>query len=381
MNARRRWWWWALIVASTVTTAVLATPSLRLGPELVSSTIYPAQEINLAFDHARHLDGLGLDCASCHTLAGVSRSPRDNLLPLEETCVPCHGESTRIRGRGSDEAEPRCLHCHPGAEDQVVSTRIPPARLYFSHEAHEEEECVRCHSRVPVRALATADDLPEMELCLGCHVERQASRRCETCHFARPDGRLRTTFGEQRLRPAPWMFGTEHGPGWSTDHGSVATARSAFCDACHQQHECLACHDGQIRPRDVHPGDWLASHSIEARSGELRCQGCHRRQSFCRTCHLRAGVSWRSPVARLGGTAAVVHDSPDWITTPGPRHGREARRNIGTCVSCHAGEDCVTCHATINPHGPGFERRCSALVRAGSRACVACHGSASGLCE
>jgi hypothetical protein len=183
------------------------------------------------------------------------------------------------------------------------------------------------------------------------------------------------------MTPPGWMYGAEHEPSWNESHFEIARNQTELCAACHQQHECIACHDGNVRPRDVHPGDWISAHSIEARGGELTCDSCHRGQSFCRTCHLRAGVSWRSPVGRIEATQNAVHESANWAAAVDPEHGREARRALRTCVSCHAGNDCVTCHAFVNPHGPGFNDRCQGLVRAGSQACVACHTSTEGLCS
>ena len=141
--------------------------------------------------------------------------------------------------------------------------------------------------------------------------------------------------------------------------------------------------DGRIvrGARDVHPGDWMAAHALEARTREQRCESCHRGQSFCRTCHLRAGVAQGSPPSTAGPTAARVHEDPAWASGLEQTHGREARRAIQTCVSCHAGRDCVTCHAFVNPHPPGFESRCRSLVAARARSCTACHDSLDGLCD
>lgn len=370
----------AVLVASVLSgTLALATPVLRLGPSPVSSTLYPPQEIRVDFDHADHL-GRGLTCVSCHRLAKTSSSPTDNLLPQESSCTGCHSETTRKRGRGGSRTEARCRSCHPQADTYVKRTLIPESQIHFSHSQHNDQECDRCHSRVEVRALATVDDLPGMELCLRCHDGNNAGRRCDVCHITEPDGRLQTHFDTGEMTPPGWMYGAEHEPNWNESHSEVARSQTELCNACHQQHECIACHDGNVRPRDVHPGDWLASHSIEARAGELSCTSCHRGQSFCRTCHLRAGVSWRSPIGRVEGTRNVVHESPNWSAPVAPEHGREARRALQTCVSCHAGNDCVTCHAFVNPHAPGFSNRCQGLVRAGSQSCVACHTSTEGLC-
>jgi hypothetical protein len=382
MTARNRWLTracWAAAAALSATAAV-ATPTLRLGPAPVSSAVYPDQEILLDFDHAGHL-GRGLECAGCHVLARTSGSPADNLIPPESACGRCHSREVRAGGRGSSLAAPQCRRCHPSAERRVVRSALPPAHLTFSHARHDGEECATCHTRVAARALATSDDLPGMQLCLRCHDGRRAGDRCATCHPTQPDGRIQTSFESGLLTPPSWMHDAEHDPQWASRHEAVATARSDLCAECHQQHECLACHDGEVRPRDVHPGDWLAAHDEEARAGDLRCQSCHRAQSFCRTCHLRSGVSWRSPIGRVTSMGNVVHEDPDWAASVSPRHGREARRTLETCASCHAGNDCVRCHAFVNPHPPGFSRRCGALVRAGSAACASCHASVEGLCE
>jgi len=377
-----RKWWMTALPTLLATTAALATPTLRLGPSPVSSVIYREQEIRVRFDHAGHLEGRGLSCTDCHELARTSRSPQDNLLPREEACVSCHGNATRPNGRGPATSEERCSHCHETAEETIQRTLIPPSHLRFSHANHVEEGCERCHTRIAVRGLATRDDLPSMPSCLGCHDGRRASARCVTCHLSDPDGRLTTRLGEDLLLPPPWMHELEHGPSWETEHDRFADENIRVCRNCHRDHECLACHDGNVRPQDIHPGDWLSAHSLEARAGELSCRGCHRGQTFCRTCHSRAGFALTSPPGSRDSTAPVIHTDPQWAVTTAPRHAREARRALTTCVSCHAGRDCVACHAFVSPHPPGFAgRRCRALVSAGSRACSACHDSTDGLCN
>jgi len=275
----------------------------------------------------------------------------------------------------------RCRACHPPGQASVRPAVFPPARIRFAHADHAAAQCTTCHSRVAVRGLATSDDLPQMATCLGCHDGRRADRRCATCHLSDPDGVLRTELGDARLVPTRALPHLFHGEDWTASHALAARDRARQCAACHRDHECLACHDGSVRPRDVHPADWLAAHPLEARAGELRCQGCHRGQSFCRTCHQRAGVAQGGPAARTGTASPGVHRDPSWVGSPPSRHGREARRALETCVSCHAGRDCVACHSAVIPHPPGWTDRCHALVAAGSTACVACHDRPEGLCE
>ena len=367
--------WRGAVVAVVVamTTVALATPRVRLGPTIRHSVIYPRQRLMVTFDHASHVREQGIPCVSCHRLAPTSRSPRDNLLPQESDCVPCHGDTTRPHGRGRSPLNGGCRACHAEAGGRVTNSLVPPARLRFSHAAHREVSCERCHTRVAVRGMATTDDLPSMRLCLGCHDGEQAPRTCGTCHPTLPDGRLRRVYDGESLQPPAWMYGADHGPGWERRHATVATNHVELCWSCHRQHECIACHDGNVRPRDVHPGDWLTTHAIEARGHDQDCRACHREQSFCRTCHLRAGVSEGSPLGIRRARSSLVHESPDWTDPVSPRHAREARRNIATCASCHSGQDCTRCHATVSPHGPDWSRRCRGLRRAGSRACAACH--------
>ena len=61
-----------------------------------------------------------------------------------------------------------------------------------------------------------------------------------------------------------------------------------------------ACHDGRVRPRNIHPNDYLNMHAVEGRLATQKCTSCHREQSFCLGCHQRVGVSMSGPVEGLG---------------------------------------------------------------------------------
>jgi len=202
MNYRKEGQLAALLMVGALAAASAAwgAPRLRLAASPVSSVIYPAQEINVSFDHAVHLDQ-GMTCLQCHELAQASRGTADNLVPREGLCVSCHGESTRRGGRGPAELVDRCRACHPAAQDRVLPSSFPAALLHFSHQQHGEQDCSRCHSRVQVRVLATVDDLPSMQVCLACHAREGQSVRCESCHLSRPGGRLRTHLQGGALQP------------------------------------------------------------------------------------------------------------------------------------------------------------------------------------
>jgi len=212
------------------------------------------------------------------------------------------------------------------------------------------------------------------------HVHASADvPRCRACHEALPDGRLRTRFGERRLKPStPWL-GMSHDRDWIVRHRWVAADRGELCGSCHQERDCTQCHDGRARPRMIHPNDWLTLHPQHARRSATDCQGCHSLQTFCTECHARLGISQlAAPGTR---TAARIHPPAARWTGAQNQHGREAQRSLSTCVSCHAEQDCLRCHAAglpgsaRSPHPAGFRDQCGTRLEANPRACVACHGA------
>jgi hypothetical protein len=148
------------------------------------------------------------------------------------------------------------------------------------------------------------------------------------------------------------------------------------------------CHDGRVRPRRIHPNDWLSLHAISARQASSRCTDCHRQQSFCVSCHQRTGVAQRAPATAASSRGRFHPPTSIWTEPPrsAGHHAWEAQRNMNVCVSCHTERDCTSCHATqaagatrhqgartMNPHPPGFRTRCQAPFRRNARPCLVCH--------
>ena len=166
----------------------------------------------------------------------------------------------------------------------------------------------------------------------------------------------------------------------SSDTSGSRGAHSGLCASCHREDFCTGCHDGRVRPRAIHPGDYLSMHATEARLSPQRCTSCHNQQSFCLGCHQRTGVSMSGPPGVR--TLARFHPPKElWSGVP-PRagdHGYEAVRNLNACVSCHIERACVVCHGGrgigggFNPHGPGFAHQCASLLSRNPRACLVCH--------
>jgi hypothetical protein len=259
--------------------------------------------------------------------------------------------------------------------------------LRFDHAAHWARgiPCTRCHEHVAKEALATSADLPTMQSCLDCHsAGGSAADRasCDVCHLTE-HGRLKTSFPTGELLPPAWMRDLEHGPDFILRHRTVAGADSAACANCHTERECVDCHDGRVRPRTIHPNDWLAMHPIAARQNDPVCTSCHHEQSFCVTCHERVGIAQTSPSGTEGSRTRFHPPKAVWTDLPrtAAHHSFEAERNIAACVSCHNERDCALCHATaarggrggLSPHPPGFAANCRGAFEKNARPCLFCH--------
>jgi hypothetical protein len=329
------------------------------------------------------------------------------LLPKPAKCDGCHQTDHRDLNRvtgSADRLSSQCAYCHLGyrAGDgmRVARLVLPRPNLRFNHAVHAARNinCRQCHGEVQSLELATRDQLPRMAGCLRCHgIDSPAARgeaqgACETCHVTTSDGRLQTRFASGSLVPPRWMNNADHDADFIERHKLVAGADSDFCAKCHKESECVDCHDGRVRPRSVHPNDWLSLHAMASRQDEPNCTSCHRQQSFCLSCHQRSGVTMSGPVANFSQRGRF--HPPPAIWSQGVRtdrhHAVEAQRNLDACVSCHSERDCTSCHATsalggrgwdaasgsangIDPHPAGFRARCRGALRKNARPCLSCH--------
>ena len=366
-----------------------------------SDVIFPQQHITIRFNHAKHLGAMiGATCKTCHALAYTSRSAQDVLLPRGVVCDSCHDTDHRdlSRVKPGDDAMGQCAFCHlgyqPGDGNRVAELEMPRANLLFDHRAHVDRNigCAQCHGAVDQLELATRDQLPRMRGCFHCHEmsdsasRGQAKSACDACHLPGKSGTLiETMYASGTLYPPRWLHNAEHTPDFVLRHKWVAADDSQFCANCHTEDYCTDCHDGRVRPRNVHPNDYLNMHAIEARMATQNCQSCHRDQSFCLDCHLRVGVAESSPPdakdsGRFHPPKSIWSDPP---MKPG-HHGFEAERNLNACVSCHTERDCVVCHGALgvgggfDPHRNGFLGSCSRQFRRNPRPCFVCHEPTDG---
>jgi hypothetical protein len=388
----------------------LRPPGSYRGDGGPSTIIFPPQTLGIRFNHKRHVKDLGMTCTTCHDAARTSKKSADSLLPPATRCDGCHATNHRSSPvKSGDELIGQCGFCHvgyrPSDGQRVARLSIPSPNLRFDHALHLARgvDCARCHGEVGSLELATHDQLPRMRGCWDCHDSDQtkpgvASRECRTCHLTERGSLMKTSFAGGKLLPPAWMHASDHGPDWIERHKKVAANESKFCGNCHEERFCTSCHDGRVRPRRVHPNDFLSMHSLQARRNEPRCTSCHQEQNFCLSCHQRVGVTLTGPSETLAGRGRF--HPPPAIWSDGPRtashHAWEAQRNLNACVSCHVERDCAICHATaqvggrgavsgraspepngsMSPHPPGFAARCGRALRKNARPCLVCHDPA-----
>ena len=290
-----------------------------------SDVIFPPQQITLRFNHAKHLaKDIGTTCKTCH--AGAYKSTvgaATALVPTGEHVRrvprrPTTTTSTHVKA--GDDAMGQCAFCHVGYKagdgNVVAALELPRANLLFNHKAHVDRNigCAQCHGAVEQLELATRDQLPRMRGCFNCHQMPDSASR----------GR-----GEERVRHVPLprrRSGDAHQDDVRQRHARarragcttpstrrtsssgtrcVAADDSQFCANCHKEDFCTDCHDGRVRPRSIHPSDYLNMHPIEARMETQKCQSCHREQSFCLDCHLRVGRRRESSPPNAQGQRAL----------------------------------------------------------------------------
>jgi predicted CXXCH cytochrome family protein len=376
---------------------------------------------NLVFEHVRHqavvegTDGAPLGCAQCHTPAGGTRM--DIVRVQTPVCFSCHGHAAE-----DHYGDAPCAVCHvPFVESELPPTRLLSMPLPADHQVpgflleyhgldaqantqkcavcHTRERCTSCHvdaADVPeILALPAAPagwvlpqyaahyPVPPTHLspqwveahgsvattanCASCHTRED----CTSCHVP-PGPPVIEQFAPRAAVVAPGavtqrQMPRSHASRWfDREHAAVAASQPGSCQACHSQRFCTDCHEQPVNPT-YHPRNFAQQHSSQAYGRRMECSTCHEVRTFCRACHIQAGMEAE------GRLNVGFHDAePLWLL----RHARAARLGLESCTSCHTQRDCMQCHTElgafqISPHGPNFNAR-----RAQQRnpvICFACH--------
>ena len=138
----------------------------------------PAPEQPIAYSHKTHV-ALGLQCSACHATAETDDRAT---LPATSTCMQCHAtakvESTEIQK----------LAGYHTRKEEVPWRRVYrlPDYVYFSHQVHAPADksftCDACHGAVRDMTVMQKVKDTSMAACTECHTQRNAPKRCDSCH-------------------------------------------------------------------------------------------------------------------------------------------------------------------------------------------------------
>jgi hypothetical protein len=137
----------------------------------------PVQPI--AFTHQAHLAN-NLTCEVCHS--AVAQGPQAGI-PSARFCMACH------QVIAADRPEVQKLAEYVARGEDVPWQRVydysPSAHVRFNHAPHIRAEvaCANCHGDMTQQTVAVKAVNMNMRYCLDCHVERNASVDCQTCHY------------------------------------------------------------------------------------------------------------------------------------------------------------------------------------------------------
>lgn len=161
------------LVLLVVVAAVLVVVPVAAG----RSTSVPQP---VAFNHRKHTEDLGLDCAFCHAYV---RSGAHAGLPDAQTCVMCHSAP---QGTSPEAARVTEL-LQQGDSLRFNKLFTLPAHVFYTHRRHValgELACENCHGTIATTERPPPQPLVEvtMDFCVNCHRERDQTVECNACH-------------------------------------------------------------------------------------------------------------------------------------------------------------------------------------------------------
>lgn len=143
----------------------------------------PAQPI--LFRHDIHSGQLKMQCQYCHYSVNVSTEPG---IPSMQTCMGCH---TMVKGTtDAHRAEIKKLTDAWTAKKPIEWIRIHEVARHvrFPHSRHIKalgaQACATCHGNVArMPQVFKVNNVNNMGWCVSCHLERNVTRDCTSCHY------------------------------------------------------------------------------------------------------------------------------------------------------------------------------------------------------
>lgn len=142
------------LIASAAPFFIGLAVSLAVGWFLFPKVLYSKSEQPIRFSHKVHMEGAGMECKQCHFF---NADGSYNGIPTTKACAECHADVI-----GSDPDEKKFVESYVKPEKEVkwLTYQYQPDNVFFSHAAHNFENCTKCHP-----------DLykTEGDLCGACH--------------------------------------------------------------------------------------------------------------------------------------------------------------------------------------------------------------------
>ena len=159
----------------------LTAPTLAAG----DTAALPGPRQPVFFRHDIHAGQYKIQCQYCHFAVEASSEPG---IPTMQTCMGCH---LVISGSDSgSRAEIAKVRQANGAGEPIEWQRIHALarHAHFPHMRHIKalgpNACMTCHGDVArMPQIYKVNNITNMGWCVTCHLERDVSRDCSTCHY------------------------------------------------------------------------------------------------------------------------------------------------------------------------------------------------------
>lgn len=124
----------------------------------------------IAYDHALHVDQLGIDCRYCHSSVDKSASAG---VPTANTCWNCHQHIQKDNPKLAPlrRAVDKNYEGYDGKPIEWVRITKSPDYVYFDHSAHVNRgvSCFSCHGEINKMEKVYHAKSMSMAFCLDCH--------------------------------------------------------------------------------------------------------------------------------------------------------------------------------------------------------------------
>lgn len=310
-----------------------------------------------------------IQCKECHiqdSVGGYAKAKMNGLVQVYEKVNDSYPAPIHM---ATNIPNSNCEKCHNMKTRNVT----PAGDVIIPHEKHLKEgiKCVECHSgvahgKVADRNVTFKTDYkkwnatlgkqmmsdvkftqPTMDECIQCHVTRNVSTECKTCHSTgmKPDTHNNPNF----------MKGA---------HGKLAEKDIKKCNTCHQYMSENPITDFQQKTVSQQLID-----GVNSKDNTISADAYAKKNTFCKDCHSKKPVS---------------HNSQFFAN-----HGTNASKNLDTCKACHdtsksgspSGNKviCSSCHT--NSHKKVSELTTHPIslngIKGPSEKCYTCHSKST----